>query len=370
MNPYNQGVFTMTAPCLPCCGGTPVECMCANVIPWLFDSPLYPDIGYLSLADAQTAISTMTCGCLVYTPFGTTAGTTINTATANQIVIMPDAFVGTSLLISITIPDSTTLTLTATGTGNDATMYLYDCFYNGPVDFSSGATSTTLLVATGGTYYVQIINGATVLTLSANTSMIFNPVIALYDDSGTIRQLEACPKFLLPILTELSGDWYADATEAAAVLADPLAVSNCIGYYDSTTSADSFTATDGGTSLTFSFTKGGLGTRSFQRAWGSINAEQGETVTVSPTGSMYASLRIYDYTGIFIQDLDTLSGPGTSNPLPYTGKYIVYAGAFSTPFDPPFFSASAIITSSGTMSVNPIQALYDYGLDCPARLDC
>lgn len=199
--------------------------------------------------------------------------------------------------------------------------------------------------------------------------MTVNPVIALWDDSGTTRKLWACPKLLLPPLTEASGDWYASCADAYTALTDPKLTSNCVGHvkdgpYVRTTS---FTATDGGSSLSFaavySLPQGDTGTW-----WGSVNAEAGETLSAAFAGSGVTDIffRIYDDTGTEIDFVASSSSPAVSSPLPYTGRYtiaILLAGSgISTP--------SAALTSSGTMTVNEIQARYDKGLTCAGLLDC
>ena len=264
------------------------------------------------------------------------------------------------------------------------TARLYDC--NGAlvdtVSFGGAGScndsfsdSGTLTAPSDGIYYVQLeVNIASVgstnttdftCTVSA-TALVTNPVIALWDDSGTTRQLEACPKLYLPLLTESTGDWYADCAEADGVLADPLQVSNCVGWCGGGPGLSAFTATDGGTSLTLATTNT-TGCSTF----GSVNCETGETITLTGSvsaGTMTVLLRVYDYTGALLYDSGTVSSPATSSALPYTGRYIVNAVVASDAGGGT--NASGVITSSGTLTVNEIQALYDVGLDCAARLNC
>ncbi len=207
------------------------------------------------------------------------------------------------------------------------------------------------------------------LTISEDDVWWVNPVIALWDDSGTTRKLWACPKLLLPPLTESTGDWYADCAAAAAVLTDPLRVASCIAYSGAPGGIDSFSAS-GGSSL--SMTEGASGgdgdTADFTSG---INAEAGETLSCSIStdgGLTVAAMTIYDYDGNLVESVDCSGGGGTSSPLPYTGPYIVIIGGEAD--SPTFSSFSVSVTSSGTLTVNPIQARYDGGLDCPNTLDC
>jgi hypothetical protein len=233
-------------------------------------------------------------------------------------------------------------------------------------------------VAEDGKYIVVIGAGnntadaiALEAVFTADDTAVFNPVIALWDDSGTTRQLEACARMLLPPLTESTGDWYADSTEADAAISDQ--TDSCVGYID--TAFTSFTATDGGSSLTLA----AVGDTDAQvETWGSVNAEVGETLsaawTSSVTGGGTANLSefsIYDYDGVLVESVLPFSSPATSAALPYTGRYIVKVVTGQSGATPPFaITTSVAITSSGALTVNPIQALYDVGLTCPARLDC
>jgi len=224
------------------------------------------------------------------------------------------------------------------------------------VNFASGYGTTT---ATSSAAW----------TIISDDTMLVNPVIALWDDSGTTRRLWACPKLLLPPLTEDSGTWYADCAAADAVLTDADQVSNCVGFCEGGPGLTAFTATDGGTSLTLATTHGSAVSVS-QTCWGGVNAEDGETITATATvgaGTAGLVVNIYDDTGTLVESSGSVSSPWTSAALPYTGRYtisvIVDTSSTTTTF-------SAVISSSGTMSVNEIQARYDLSLTCAATLDC
>jgi hypothetical protein len=84
---------------------------------------------------------------------------------------------------------------------------------------------------------------------------------------------------------------------------------------------------------------------------------------------MLMSIVIYDDTGTLVEDSSFIPGPTfTSSPLPYTGRYTVLVIVASDAGGGT--NASGVVTSSGTMSVNPIQARYDLGLTCAGTLDC
>ncbi len=230
------------------------------------------------------------------------------------------------------------------------------------------------------------VNGTCVI--SSDGPMVVNPITALWDDSGTTRQLEACPKMLLPPLTENTGDWYINATEAGMVISD-LTV-DCIGY--------SPTLIDSGGEYTFTFNPVGGSSlildgdvsivlttlHTFQmEMWGSINLMIGETLSLdyAITGTVNnsgVSVTIYDEMGTPITTFSILPSPGAVSgttiliaSVTNSGRYIVKAQAVAdkNPGNPNY-SANFELTSSGTLTVNPVQALYDVELDCPARLDC
>lgn len=308
-----------------------------------------------------------------------------------------EACASTNVAVSATITGGTTPTGTpvitggwdspgitnsgsATCPGTVLTVNLYDCNYTLVATQSAVADSSGVITFTGlpaGEYVVEIAGQsdelATLLNFDAEIAhsvfMVVNPVIALWDDSGTTRRLEACPKMLLPPLTEATGDWYADC--AAADTDIDSKVSNCVGYIESLTNVFAFTATDGGTSLTLAETLTAVAATA-PAMWGSVNAEAGETLAFTATvgaGTAGLSISIYDDTGTLIESSGATSSPWTSSPLPYTGRYtiMVVVSTSSTTS-----SLSCQVTTSGTLSVNEIQALYATSplLTCPARLNC
>lgn len=298
------------------------------------------------------------------------------------------SFNGVGLLCaSITVEDGTVLDVTYNGTVNSAPVssYVFELFvYTPPNDYvteynessQNGSFSTSPLPA--GTYYLRInyraiaaspLSGNVNCTITSTSDFVVNPVVALYDDLGTERKLEVEPKLHLPIRTEATGDWYASESAAQTVLDDPLQVSNCVGYYESDTLTLSFTAIDGGSTLDLNLTllvpAGAPG-----RVWGSVNAVQGQTVTITNsvgTGTPSVNVQIYDYNGVEVENSGATASPWVSSSLPYTGRYIIKVAPTSSAASS---THNVSISSSGTMTVNRIQALYNTGLDCPARLDC
>lgn len=215
----------------------------------------------------------------------------------------------------------------------------------------------------------------TTLSVTITPSSIYtvNPIIAQWDDSGTTRSLWACPKLLLPPLTESTGTWYASCADAATVLTDAQQVSNCIGYCEGT--PDTFTATDGGTSLSLTAAVTGVVDPRYSM-WGGINAVAGATISAAFSytndhGSPTAGLTVYDDTGTQIFFGSAAGGTITSSALPYTGRYTIrLGGGRNDGVATDAFSVTGLVTSSGTMSVNEIQARWDGGLTCANLLDC
>lgn len=375
MNPFDAALFAVGAPCLPCCT-TPGVCACALLIP-PFSSP-FPDYAS-ALSVVSDPLEVADC-ILFYQGSG-------NVSSLSAI------FNGTSVAISesFTSPVSSTgdnwLSLTAstgdvfslafTG-GVSCSATLYDCFGT-EIEHSVGTTTRVFTaLAADGTYYLKASTfnppgpgspfSSATFTVTCSGVFVPNPVIALWDDSGTTRQLEACPKLYLPILTESTGDWYADCAAAAAVLADPTQVSNCVGFLGTATPTSSFTAT-GGSSLAWSVTDTSPpGASNF---WGSFNGVKGDVINTTWTDTLIfgpgGGYFLYDDTGTLIDSFLSHSGSGTSIALPYTGRYTIEVVAVG---DPSTLTLSGTAGSSGVMTTNDIQALYDTGLTCPSRLNC
>jgi len=382
-------VITSTGDCSACCE-PPADCSCALLIP-PFAAP------YADYATAETAIADQTDNCIGYcVQDGDTGnvfsfafdGTTI-TGSADTAYSSPTLALSSYCYFSVSLKSGATVTvpwsISTDGPETVVSASIFDCatgdFVAGEnIPPNAGASGTLSFVVPADGEYVLLISGTGTLGILTYVNFAFtvtcdmdywvNPVIALWDDSGTTRSLWACPKLLLPPLTESTGTWYADCAAADAVLTDALQVSNCVGYcgFVGFDPLVSFTATDGGSSLSFSIVTTSP-EPGVMPIYGSVNAESGETITVASSGGQYVTFSIYDDTGTLVEALTT---PGvttlTSSALPYTGRYTVEVSLFDPGDMPTTWTAS--ITSSGTMSVNPIQARYDLGLTCAATLDC
>jgi hypothetical protein len=230
----------------------------------------------------------------------------------------------------------------------DGVYYIY-------VNFASGYGTTT---ATSSADW----------TITSDDTAVVLPVIALWDDSGTTRQLEACPKMIIPLQFGPYGSlgaWYADETEATAAITD--LTSNCVGFgfdaFAPGTPTD-FTATDGVTSLTLAAT---LAADALAEMYGSFQVTPGDTVSVNVSVTNATHLvQIYDEVGTMLEQFEG-TGSHAFTAQSASGLYYVRCGGGTNESGG---SASFAFTSSGDLSVNPIQALYDVGLTCPARLDC
>jgi len=294
-----------------------------------------------------------------------------------------------SILIAVSMASGDVLSLAFTNTGDGDTSetlaQLVDCATGDILDSdtsASGSGTLTLTAPDDGIYYVRM-NGSqdfggsnfpenTDVTWSVTSSAVWIllPVIALWDDSGTTRSLWACPKLLLPPLTELTGDWYASCADAASVISAQ--VSDCVGYFEIGTHLASFSASGGSSfSVNETFSAGYIGGDGTQ-AWGGVNGVAGDSLiltwSATSSGSVQVIFEIYDDTGTLIDTQSGTSSPLTSIALPYTGRYTVQFTIIDADTD--VSDATFMVSSSGTMSTNPIQARWDDGLTCASTLDC
>lgn len=385
MNPFDSSLFTAPT-CLPCCTPAPTACSCALLIPPLL-SP------YADYATADTAITDHVTDCLMFSEAADGSGAILATATiaitttvdielADTSVNRGQAYISVAMLASDTV--SIAASVTANGTNPARPAFVSATFYGcdgteldtGSTTGSETAASDTFVFTApaDGEYIIYISGGgagdATQFdltdTLTFSGAFVVNPVIALWDDSGTTRSLWACPKLLLPPLTESTGTWYADATAAATAITDLTA--SCKGYIESLTNVATFTAS-GTTSLTLSNTLTAAAMTS-PRMWGGVNAVNAATITVTGSvgaGTVTINVGIYDDTGTLVETSGAVASPWTSAGLPYKGRYTIGVLVSSSSNTT---SMSGVITSSGTMSVNPPQARYDVGLVCAATDDC
>ena len=386
MNPFDSSLFTAPS-CLPCCTPAPADCSCALLIP-PFAAP------YADYATAETAIADQTDNCIGYcVQDGDTGnvlsfafdGTTI-TGSADTASSSSALALSSYCYFSVSLKSGATVTvpwsISTDGAETAVSASIFDCatgdFVAGEdIPPDAGASGTLSFVVPADGEYVLLISGLVIslgiltyvnfaFTVTCDMDYWVNPVIALWDDSGTTRRLWACPKLLLPPLTESTGTWYADATAAATAIST--LTNGCKGYIESTTNVSSFSAS-GTTSLTLAETLT-AGAMSCPTVWGGINAVDAATITSTITvgaGTAGQTVTIYDDTGTQVETSGATTSPWTSAALPYTGRYTVKIAMTSSSNTT---SMSAAITSSGTMSVNTVQARYDLGLVCAATDDC
>lgn len=427
MNPFAQSVFSMTAPCLPCCEQPVPGCACALLLP-IFSTP------YVDYETAEAVLTSYAEACYFYgykeTPVGIASFDSFNadaiTLTSfgydargfavydpSTEIYQPPAL---NIWTSVSLVDGDTLEIAFTAGASlpgpwygDIHVYVYDCngvelesFYAPEEDEPTpGPTSGTFnfTVPADGVYYIYVISGAGDFTTGATgssytevdveftaTAIAPNPVIALWDDSGTTRQLEACPKLLLPPqVSPLFGTWYADATEAQDALDNY--VSNCIGYWlpvdPSMITTFSATGTDS-LNYTASMNANGTALNNIGPMFGSLSMEAGDTPSVDfvvsslgsiPTAGM--GVEVYDDTGTMI-DSGGLTGAGGTlalSPVPadgiYTFSVVIFGDGIIGPGTDQDMSTTVTISSDGAnTAVCLAQALYDLGLECPGRIDC
>lgn len=203
-------------------------------------------------------------------------------------------------------------------------------------------------------------------TIVSSLDMVPLPIVASWDDSGTTRYLDACPRLLLPPLTESTDDWYSDLTSAENAIDDQ--VLDCIAYIIPSLVDSRFSSiTVSGFTLNGTRSAVALGDVGLS-AYYSINGVAGDVLTWTwDNAPKFGSLVLFDYNGAQIDIQVSATSPINSIALPYTGRFTVQVGLTI----PQSASASGTLTSSGTIGTpNPVQALYDKGLDCPARLEC
>ncbi len=387
---WTDGALMVPAGCLPCCtppAPTPIACSCALILPPL----LTPYVDYNTAAGV---ITNYVASCQLYAIEGGGGTGQLDTYTinvsANIAISLSSAtlqrglgWIGLSLKSGDTVTVAATVTTDGTNPARPAFINatLYECDGTQSATDSDAGTETgvtgtlSLAVPADGEYFLLFEGGgagdATSFSYSSTISFSdtynVNPVIAQWDDGGTTRNLWACPKLLIPPLTEDTGTWYANSTAAASAITNQ--TSNCKGYIASTTNVATFTATDGGTSLTLANTLT-AGATSSPIMWGGLNAVNAATITVTGTvgtGTPSINVGIYDDAGVLVESSGVVASPWTSAALPYKGRYTVSIAVTSSANTT---SMSGAITSSGTISVNTVQARYDVGLVCAALDDC
>ena len=393
----NEDIISVTG-CAVACPLT-----CALPVPPLGNP--YPD--YQSAEDVITGTGTNSheraiCYGFVdaFSESSVLAGYTIDTDTPNRAFINVTLSSGLALdsWISITCeasPITVAYGLTVTscvGNNYSAAAILYDAETGTQIDIDNAATNSgnlTVIAPQSGTYYLKMVFTAGVtapgscgLLLTSTVSsgsnrMILNPAIVRYDDNGTTRQLETCPKLLLPLFTEATGNWYDNLSEAQSAIAASI---NCLsvsydpgqgGSYGSLSANASFNSL----ALVGSYTNGGEAPFSSVGMYGSVSLAGAGSLNVDfvfPASSSYG-LDVRDENGNLVYSQSFSGGSNATITVPglSPGKYLIFcittASVGPGGTNTSVFTASAIGT---TLTANLVQALYDVGLDCPGRLDC
>lgn len=408
---------------MPCCE-VPAECVCALEIPSVIyteDPETYPD--YSTALDRST---NYVAGCALYcTPnLGNDLGSPVQNVTALGLDLsVPDQFIANetatflsspptdAMLISVNMKAGSVLSMSwiesDNGTaGNVAIVFqLYTChavLVEELIETTTTGTAAFSALASDGNYilFMRASNNngdqtsiSFSVTASCSDAMFPNPVIALWDDSGTTRQLEACPKLILPDdLGAIYGDTpFPNETVAASFLAED-ANTDClfwvVNIIDTKVSASAVLSAG---TYTISYVVSRLDNPAGLGGFTSIDVVAGDVITTvwtastsgstggPSTGQVTADLVLLPVTGgiVYSSDVDSWNGISGSGTLvvtaPFTGKILLSLSAASDRDAFPgtiTLTANFSTTSSGTMAVNPVQALYTVGLDCPARLDC
>lgn len=250
------------------------------------------------------------------------------------------------------------------------------------------ADTGTLNVPAAGTYTVWVSfspwPNATTSSLSFSTTLpgairIINPVGAEYDDSGTTRQLQACPMLIV-------GEAFSNQTEAQEFL-DSEEISNCIGFHRTSVNggeglASSSFNLSGSTSV--SITSSALTNFNPDPPTGPLLAQSilvGFSKTTSAPTSVTASFSFSHgsllVVNIYSQDnlggLTFVGSGGSGDPIivPYAGVFLIIIGTLGDNFDSPS-GEYAMLDFTASINISPltIGVLYSNGTDCPSRLSC
>jgi hypothetical protein len=422
--PFDPATFSSSNTCLPCCSA-PRLCtvFCGLQIPPVDDPAAFP---YPDYATAAAAIAAQVSNCIGYVRKiggGLLTSFVADGSVANELkfttVGNPDngAFCQATTWGSINLAAGSTLTINASAVGGlrGATTKLYACVgseVSPPtvtlLDTQSGATQT-FAIATAGEYFIECTvtsnvagGGSDTMVADATCATILtvNPVIALWNDSGTTRELEACPKLRIPSPAFPGGSWYAD--HAAAVAAIASYTSNCLGYienFDASFLPSTLTIAASHTSSYLELIGhevypiiAGFQPRGFNLA-AALNLVAGQTVNISlnftstaPDNPPYnVSYLIVDANTFVVVDSGNVgsgifqngnSGNTTSAAMPYRGNFVIWIilnNNFNSSYSQDFTGDFKLTPSGvGTISINPVQAKYATSplLGCPALLNC
>ncbi len=399
----------------PCDSCEPISFSCYLEIPEEASGLSVTPHLYDTIVDAQQALDDRAGGCYTFECVGVddlgtiTSSLTDETLTITKSVTSEAPF---SILISKficnvgTFSVSFSINFTGGWSGSqNLTINILDS--NGSIiDTQTFSNGTSFLGGTAnfdidleGLYYVQLFCGGGIaappatldasFVLSSSVSIAYSPLVALWDDSGTTRQLEACPKNIIPSPFR-SDSWFFNLTQAANYLASSY-VASCNAWIDNIDSnvygtVNSFTCTPSPFSFSMSLTSAFDGfDLSFTTAdvIAAFRLESGTTLScslvISTTlggASLGVNASIYDIDGTLV-DSYTTSGGGTgtypfSLNVPYDGTFQVLFNFPVSRVTPATFTSTMTCSATfdGSITTCPVQALYDLGLDCPARLDC
>jgi hypothetical protein len=411
MNVFDPAIFAAGAPCIPCCTA---ECACALQLPSQ-DIDFWGASPFADYATAAARLANFTNGCIGYGKDSSSSPS----PQGQPLAAFTATFDGTDLVLAGegNLPDGPGVYMSSciTMAAGDLTFsfvldnpgsvdaYVVDCS-TGSFVFSDSSASSPI-VATGlaeGTYVVVVIlsssspstdPGKGTVTITSSGVYVVNPVVALWDDSGTTRTLEACPKLYLPPLTETTGDWYADCAAAEDAMAE--FGSDCLGYYEANTVSSNVAYTvaigGGNFSTDVQVTIPNPGFAPVLTSYSALVLEAGEDLLIDYTIPSFdpgktedISATLYTESGAVVGTFSFTSSMGggdtgtfTFSSLPYTGKYIIalYVMGYATDPGPGgevtgFADVQWDGTSTGTLSGAELQALYDASLECPGRLKC
>ena len=411
-----------SATCLPCCAVTPTDCPCALLMP-PFGSP------YADYATAETAIADQTSNCIGF--IAPAPGDTIQSFVVTGPVA--DAVTSTGVTrnagggaafdsyVSVSMKAGSVLTVdydvSSTGVGGDgyaqADARLYKCdgtFIQSFEDDDNAPISGSFVfdpLAEDGEYILWYyaegqsfmsptssdVTGEFVAT--SDDTMVVSPVIALWDDSGTTRRIEACPRNIDPPCSSFSSLAAAEAELASGNVVD------CLGILaaESGVTINSASVSSGPPAV-FNFDISNTGASSIANPTLSVQLDAGETVVVSYNlvtnglsgggGAIFA-----EFLDIDCVQLDSSSfvlwGSPVVSPLtgtlvtftaPYKGRFIIrcFVQSADSPASGTWdLSGSVTLTPSASMDVYPVAVAYlicsgsfpDITcLTCPALLDC
>ena len=419
--PQNTGVFA-PAQCVVCCVGVaPLTCQCALLIPITYYNSDFLFSGvYNNVDTANNACANSVANCVAYclenTRRGTLTAFSANVATANVINVSVSMTADANLGIynlwaaSVNLNSGSTLSINCTISGSSnanlytTTAWLYKCDNNEVgVSAENVALPATIAlpssgnVASSGEYYLILRSNTNETSVSSTVNyavtcsnyLSANPVVSRFNDGGTTRLWEACPKvFVAPV--NVPPIVFENYSTASAYLTDPNRVFNCVGYELSGVVQEgrgTFSATDYGSTIGFSgtcvaanfttfYATGSAGACGLMLRGGSqLSANYSYSINISPDTSE-AQFLLYDVEGIEINsNFVTSPNSGTYNyTVPYSGKFYPTFSFSGSKTNVANFSDSWTLTysSNAALDVLPMAAAYENNpnTNCYRILDC